>query len=102
MVLDAERFDMSKTALLVIDVQKGFDELAYWGKRNNPEAEENMARLIVAWREGKQPLIHIKHNSTQSNSPLRPELPGNAFKDLVQFPHKQLSIDQGKLLGDSV
>ena len=71
---------MSKTALLVIDVQKGLDDPSL-GRRNNPDAEANMARLIAAWREGQRPLIHIKHNSTEPNSPLRPKLPGNAFKD---------------------
>lgn len=71
---------MSKTALLVIDVQKGLDDPSL-GRRNNPDAEANMARLIAAWREGQRPLIHIKHNSTEPNSPLRPGLPGNAFKD---------------------
>ena len=75
---------MSKTALLVIDVQKGFDDAAYWGRRNNPQAEANIARLIAVWREKARPLIHIKHNSTEPNSPLRPELPGNAFKDAVR------------------
>ena len=74
---------MSKTALLVIDVQKGLDDPSL-GRRNNPDAEANMARLIAAWREGQRPLIHIKHNSTEPNSPLRPELPGNAFKDEVR------------------
>lgn len=44
----------------------------------------NMARLAAAWREKERPLIHIKHNSTEPNSPLRPELPGNAFKDAVR------------------
>lgn len=43
-----------------------------------------MARLAAAWREKERPLIHIKHNSTEPNSPLRPELPGNAFKDAVR------------------
>jgi nicotinamidase-related amidase len=71
---------MRKTALLVIDVQKGLDDPSL-GRRNNPDAEANMARLIAAWREKERPLIHVKHNSTQPNSPLRPELPGNAFKD---------------------
>ncbi len=67
-------FYIRQTALLVIDVQKGFDDLAYWGRRNNPDADADMARLIAAWR-GARPFIHIKHNSTH---------------------------DQGKLLGDSV
>lgn len=71
---------MRKTALLVIDVQKGLDDPSL-GRRNNPDAEANIARLLAAWREGERPLIHIRHNSTQPNSPLRPELPGNAFKD---------------------
>jgi nicotinamidase-related amidase len=69
-----------KTALLAIDVQKGLDDPSL-GRRNNPEAEANMARLIAAWREGERPLIHIRHIFTEPNSPLRPELPGNAFKD---------------------
>jgi nicotinamidase-related amidase len=71
---------MGKMALLVIDVQKGLDDPSL-GRRNNPDAEANIARLLVAWREGARPLIHIRHNSTEPNSPLRPELPGNAFKD---------------------
>jgi nicotinamidase-related amidase len=71
---------MRKTALLVIDVQKGLDDPSL-GRRNNPDAEANIARLLAAWRERERPLIHIRHNSTEPNSPLRPELPGNAFKD---------------------
>lgn len=29
-------------ALILIDIQKGFDDIAYWGgQRNNPDAENN-------------------------------------------------------------
>ncbi len=70
---------MAKTALLLIDVQQGFDE-PYWGARNNPQAEDNIARLLGVWRAAKRPISHIKHNSRTPRSPLHPSKPGNAFK----------------------
>ncbi|MEM7255253.1 MAG: cysteine hydrolase family protein [Pseudomonadota bacterium] len=73
---------MRNIALIVIDVQKGLDDPAL-GDRNNPQAEANMARLLAHWRACGEPLVHIRHNSTEPQSPLRPELPGNAFKDEV-------------------
>ena len=73
---------MEKIALLIIDVQKGLDHPSM-GQRNNPDAESNMALLLAAWRKHKRPIIHIRHCSVQPNSMLRPELPGNAFKDEV-------------------
>jgi nicotinamidase-related amidase len=74
---------MRKRALLVIDVQKGLDDPS-WGNRNNPEAESNIALLLSQWRKHALPIIHIRHCSVAPNSPLRPELPGNAFKDEAQ------------------
>lgn len=71
---------MKNTALLVIDAQKGFDDPC-WGKRNNPDAESNIALLLSEWRKKEWPIIHIQHCSAEPNSPLRPGLPGNTFKD---------------------
>ena len=65
--------------LLVIDVQKGFDEYNA-GMRNNPDAEKQIEKLIRIWRAEKRPLIHIQHCSTEANSVFRPERPGNDFK----------------------
>ncbi len=66
-------------ALLVIDVQKAIDH-PKWGRRNNPQAEENIARLLAAWRATGRPTYHIRHDSTFADSPYRPGQPGNDFK----------------------
>lgn len=71
------------TALILIDVQQGFDD-PVWGTRNNPDAESNMARLLAAWRESGRPVIHVQHHSRHAGSPLHPDLPGSAIKGMVQ------------------
>jgi len=76
---------MGKAALLSIDVQKGFDDPS-WGLRNNPDAEAKIALLLSVWRKNGFSVIHVQHCSVEPNSPLRPESPGNEFKD-VAMPH---------------
>jgi nicotinamidase-related amidase len=74
-------------ALIVIDVQQGFDD-PVWGARNNPDAEANIARLIAAWGEAARPIVLVRHDSRSSGSPLAVGSPGNAFKDAVaDAPH---------------
>jgi len=70
-------------ALLVVDVQKGFDDAGYWGPRNNPACEENIAALIAHARDREWPLVYVRHDSQEEHSPLRRDTPGNAFKDVV-------------------
>ena len=71
------------TALVVVDVQKGFDDGEYWGDRNNPECEENIGKLVDAWRQHGWPIVFVRHDSTEPNSPLRADSPGNDFKDIL-------------------
>ena len=67
------------TALILIDLQLGFDA-PVWGTRNNPELEVRAAAVLRHWRELGWPVIHIQHSSTEPDSPLRPDRPGWAFK----------------------
>lgn len=76
---------MSNPALILIDIQKGLDEIDYYGgHRNNLQAEANAKRILDFWRNQKFPIFHIKHNSTNPDSPLIPGQPGNEFKDIVK------------------
>jgi nicotinamidase-related amidase len=68
-----------RAALLVIDVQVGFED-PIWGVRNNPRAELHIARLLSFWRMTRRPVFHIRHDSTLPASPLRPRQRGHAFK----------------------
>lgn len=75
----------NNAALVIIDVQKGFDRHAYWGgNRNNFDAEDHIARLLEEWRAAKRPIFHVQHMSTNPKSPLYPGQPGNEIKDAVK------------------
>ncbi|RXT06380.1 cysteine hydrolase family protein [Ammoniphilus sp. CFH 90114] len=71
-------------ALIIIDVQKAFDDQS-WGRRNNLNAEENIAKLLTHWRECKQLVIHIQHISQQNRDSLFYfEKESSHFKEEVQ------------------
>jgi len=73
-----------ETGLLLIDVQKGVDELRHWGgpngKRNNPEAEKNIEKLLKAWRMKGLSVFYTVHDSREKASPLKLTLPGGEIK----------------------
>lgn len=69
--------------MIVIDVQKGFDDTAYWGPRNNPDCEMNIFHLLAAWRDQGWPVVFVRHDSRTPSSPLAPGGRGNEFKDVL-------------------
>ncbi|MEU9668985.1 cysteine hydrolase family protein [Streptomyces bobili] len=71
-------------ALVVVDVQKGFDEADFWGRRNNPGADDNIASLIDVWQASGRPVVFVRHDSVKPDSPLRAGYEGNGFKAYVE------------------
>lgn len=57
---------MTAPTLIVIDVQRAFDD-ASWGPRNNPDAEARIAQAIGGWRAAGAPIIHVRHASTDAD-----------------------------------
>lgn len=75
---------VENAALVVVDVQQGFEEEEYWGPRNNPAADRNIAGLIDAWQSSGRPVVFVRHDSPKPDSPLRVGYPGNDFKSYVE------------------
>ena len=67
------------TALLLIDVQKAWDD-PHWGARSHPQAESRIQELVAAFRSSGRPLLHIRQDSLDPHSPLYPGEPGHGFK----------------------
>lgn len=73
---------MAKPTLLVVDVQNAWDDPALGQRNNDPSAEENVARLLQAWRTAEAPIIHVRHRETDPDWPMLHEgNPGFEFMD---------------------
>jgi nicotinamidase-related amidase len=74
---------LSESALIVVDVQRGFDH-PKWGRRDRPECEANVAQLVAAFRRVHRPIVYVRHDSIEPDSPLRPGEPGNALREFLR------------------
>ncbi len=81
------------TALLLVDLQQGFDAPS-WGRRNNPTMEARIVDLLAAWRATDCPTIFAKHCSTDHNSTLRPGQPGNDLQPYARPRDGELVIEK--------
>ncbi|WP_310188062.1 cysteine hydrolase family protein [Bacillus sp. 3255] len=72
-----------KTPLLMIDVQKAFDD-PKWGERNNKDAEDNMKVLLKAWRSSGRPVMFVQHVSPIESSLFYHNQPTCQFKTGIE------------------
>jgi len=72
-------------ALILINLQKGFDEDEYWGgNRNNKDAEQKASIILNKWRTLNLPIFHVVHSSQNPNSRVHESHPGFEIKDEVK------------------
>lgn len=83
----------NEAALIVIDVQRGFNEPS-WDQRNNPSAEENISCLLDRWRREGLPVFHVRHLSLEEGSPLAPGQPGCEIKEIVRPSENEPVIEK--------
>ncbi len=70
---------------MLIDIQKGLDEHNFYGgNRNNLQAEENAAKILMHWRKEGGPIFHVRHSSLNPRSPLHASKPGFDIKAAVK------------------
>ncbi|GGZ07956.1 cysteine hydrolase family protein [Pseudoduganella plicata] len=78
---------MPLPALIIIDMQQGMADPAA-GERNNPQAEDNIGRLLDAWRNAEAPIVHVRHISRTPGSPFWPGQQGVEFQPrFLPAPH---------------
>lgn len=81
----SDHHTISQTALLLIDIQQGFDHPTHWGfTRSNPAFESHIVSLLAAFRSAQphsQPnIFHVCHHSVLPSSPLHPSKEGVQFQ----------------------
>ena len=69
-------------ALVVVDAQEAFDD-PWWGRRDNPHADDNIAALVSLFTGTGRPVVVVRHHSEDPDSPLHPSRPGHRLKHYV-------------------
>ncbi len=82
----------TNAALVMIDVQQGFEREDRWGRRDNPAAEGNIESLQTRWLDSHRPLVVVQHDSVEAGSTLAPDNPGNALKKFVDVDSAALHV----------
>ena len=60
---------MAKQALIVVDIQNDYFPQGKWPLVGADAAADNAARMIQAFREAGDPVVHIRHEFTSAEAP---------------------------------
>lgn len=71
--------NLGGAVLLLVDFQVAFDGPT-WPRRWNSNVDANAIAILAACRKARVPVIHVRHDSVEDHSTLRPGQPGNAFR----------------------
>lgn len=83
---------IGRAALVVIDMQQGFSD-QWWGATvNHPGCDINVERLLAAWSENGLPVVVVRHDSVDPDSPLNASHPGNALVPKVAAARSDLLL----------
>ncbi|WP_426141962.1 cysteine hydrolase family protein [Pseudomonas sp. DWP3-1-2] len=69
----------ANAVLIIIDMQQGIQHPRL-GRRNNPEADAKMLKLLQAWRSTRRPVIHVRHFSRTPTSVFWPGQSGVEYQ----------------------
>lgn len=70
------------SVLLLIDVQEAFNDPSL-GRRDNPDAEANIARIVEHWTASGRPIVRVRHETTKPGSLFASDAPGYAFQPVA-------------------
>jgi nicotinamidase-related amidase len=83
-----------RIALVVVDAQQGFDD-PWWGVRNNPGCDDNIAALVDAFAAAGQPVVYVQHSwEDLPGNPLHPDGPGHALKPYLDRHRPDLLVSK--------
>lgn len=71
--------DVAAAALVVIDMQKGFDAPGRPALNANPDVPA--LRLLAAWRAKGGAVVVVRHDSVERGSAFAPASPGNTLRE---------------------
>ncbi len=87
-----------ETALLLIDVQTGVNELTHWGgptgRRNNPACEDRLRDMLDMFRKAGRQVAFTRHNSREAASPLKFALPTGAQIDGLELAAGDIVVEK--------